>query len=90
MQVSYWGQYPESSQPQGLPCSPLGVAALTDDCDILCFVHLTIACGGSISDSSEIPPQRGEGKIIISVYDKGEGEVHAARHTLCKRLWLVS
>ena len=34
----------------------------------------------ALSDDYEIPPQRGRGNKI-SVYDKGEGEVRAARHT---------
>lgn len=45
--------------------------------------------GRSISDSSEIPPQRGKrdvGKCMILV----EGEVHAPEHTCCRRSLLVS
>ena len=34
-----------SGVPSGLADPPLGVAVLTDDCDIFCFVHLTTAQG---------------------------------------------
>ena len=45
MQLSHQGEYSVFSQPefpQDVPCgSPLEVAAFSDDCDSLCFVHLT-------------------------------------------------
>ena len=47
--------------------SPLEVTTSTDDQDILCFI-LHDSLGGSISNNSEIVPQRGRGGI--SGYDK--------------------
>ena len=49
--------------------SPLEVAALTDDCDILCFVDSTTALKNG---------PREAGGNNISAYDKGEGAVDAA------------
>ena len=44
----------------------------------------------AFTDDYEIPPQRGRGNNI-SLYDKGEGEVHAAMHThILQNLLLVS
>lgn len=44
--------------------------------------------GGSISGSAEKPLQRdmGKGQYIC---DFGEGDIHAIKHTFCKRLLLV-
>ena len=59
------------TQPSGLAGSPLEVAAFSDDYDIL-------------KHSLKYCPQRGRGNI--SMYDKGEGEVHTANHTFYKSL----
>ena len=52
--------------------SPSQVAALADDCDILCFLHLTTA----LIALKHHPLEAGGNNI--SVCDKWEGEVHEA------------
>ena len=71
------GQYLELTTCSTHWLSPLEVTSFTDDQDILCFI-LYYSLGGSISDNSEIAPQRGRGGI--SGYYKIEGEVHAHTH----------
>ena len=42
--IAIWGQYPVFSHPefpQGLSVHPLVVAAIADDCDILCLLNST-------------------------------------------------
>ena len=59
------------------------MAALTDDCNHL-FVFKKSSPGSGISDSSEIPLQRGKGNNIRVYVIKVRGEVHAGMHTFYK------
>ena len=73
--------------PSGLIGPPLGVAVLTPDQDIFFFFFFNLPTNYSPEVSiSEILPQRGKGKYVI----KTKGVVHAAVHTFCRSLLLVS
>ena len=60
-QYSFFPEFPHGS--------PLGVAALTDYCDMFKKKN---SLGGGISDSSEISPQRVRRKKYQCICDKGE------------------
>ena len=77
-----WGQFSLflSRAPSGLTGSPLGVAALTDDCDIFLFRGLNCSQGGSVSDSGDVLPQRGKGKYYQGMCQRGGGGVCSQTH----------
>lgn len=63
------------------------MAALADDCDILCFKKKT---GGGISDSSGYCSKEKGGDNISVYVKKVKGEVHALMNTFYESLLLVS
>ena len=58
----------------------LGVTAFTDDQDIFCFVHLTVAQETVSQTALKYCPKEERGNIKVQMI-KVKGEVHAAMHT---------